>query len=46
MVQVTGDRDAGYWSTSKMLAQAATFPRPRPAQGGENLVVLDAGDPL
>ena len=25
MVKVTGDRDAGYGSTSKMLAQAATF---------------------
>jgi short subunit dehydrogenase-like uncharacterized protein len=25
MVRVTGDRDAGYGSTAKMLAQAATF---------------------
>ena len=25
MVKVTGDRDAGYGSTSKMLAQAAAF---------------------
>ena len=25
MVKVTGDRDAGYGSTAKMLAQAAAF---------------------